>query len=107
MLTLTENAVRKIREFTAKTPGSEGKAFRVLLKAGGCSGYSYGFILDDEKEGDTVVEADGVRVVVDPKSAPFLFGCKVDYVDGLSGTGFKVENPNAKASCGCGISVAF
>ena len=107
MLTLTESAVRKIREYITKSPDAEGKVFRVLLKSGGCSGYSYGFMMDDPKEGDTVIEADGVKVAIDPKSAPFLFGCKVDYLDGLTGTGFKIDNPNAKASCGCGISVAF
>lgn len=107
MITLTDRAVSKIQQFAAQIEGGESKSFRIFLKAGGCSGYSYGFTMDAEKEGDLVVNAGGVRLLVDPKSAPMLLGSTLDYEDGLNGAGFKVENPNAKGSCGCGVSVAF
>ncbi|MBI1852051.1 MAG: iron-sulfur cluster insertion protein ErpA [Planctomycetes bacterium] len=103
MLTLTDLAVEKVNELI-KSEKAEGKALRVFVEAGGCSGFSYGFTFDDKSADDQVVTYDGFELVVDPNSLSYLDGAKVDYVDGLHGAGFKIENPNAKGSCGCGSS---
>ena len=81
----------------------EGLRLRVV--GGGCSGFSYELGWEDaEQEGDQVVEASGVKVYVDPMSAPYLSGAQIDFVDSLYGSGFSINNPNAKGSCGCGHS---
>lgn len=83
----------------------EGYALRVYVAGGGCSGYQYGMALEGNiRESDLVIEAHGVKLVVDEVSIQYLKGCTVDYVDELMGSGFKIENPNAVASCGCGHS---
>ena len=105
MLTITENGASKAREIMARN-GKETASVRVFVKSGGCSGYSYGMAIDDrELEGDTVVESNGVRMVVDRMSSPFLQGAVVDYLETMMGGGFSVvSNPNATSSCGCGHS---
>ncbi|TDI66503.1 MAG: iron-sulfur cluster insertion protein ErpA [Alphaproteobacteria bacterium] len=81
---------------------------RVSVSGGGCSGFQYGFDLVDEKnDDDLIIERDGVRVVIDPVSLPFLEGSEIDYVDSLIGAAFKVHNPNATSSCGCGTSFSI
>lgn len=81
---------------------------RVSVSGGGCSGFQYGFDLVDQKnDDDLMIERDGVRVVIDPVSLPFLEGSEIDYVDGLIGAAFKVHNPNATSSCGCGTSFSI
>jgi iron-sulfur cluster assembly accessory protein len=78
---------------------------RVFVKSGGCSGYSYGMAIDDQRlEGDRVFADGGARVVVDPKSWPLLRGAEIDYVENMMGGGFHVTNPNATSACGCGSS---
>lgn len=104
MLTLTEKAITKVKEFYQADQSLQGKALRVLVEKGGCSGYQYGFTFDDKKEGDNAVELGGLQVVVDAGSAPMLKGCVVDYKEDFSGSGFSISNPNAKSSCGCGTS---
>lgn len=83
----------------------EGYSLRVFVSGGGCSGMQYGMTFDDEvREGDSQFNASGLRVLVDPISANYLLGASIDYVDSLMGGGFKIENPNAVSSCGCGHS---
>lgn len=107
MLSLTENAVKKLQQLFATDPSSKGKFFRISVKAGGCSGYEYDMAFDEKRPEDTEVMADGVRVLVGLNSAKFLANSKVDYVESLTTAGFKILNPNAKGSCGCGQSVSF
>ena len=101
---LSEKAVEKIREFKGKMADAKGKEFRVYVQGGGCSGFSYGFMFDDKRDGDNIVEASGVACLVDPQSLMFLKGSTVDFIEGLTGAGFTVKNPNATGSCGCGSS---
>jgi iron-sulfur cluster assembly accessory protein len=104
MIAMTEKAVEKVRYYAGQMPEAEGKSLRIFVQGGGCSGFQYGFTFDDQQDGDTVVDAAGVRVLVDPMSAPYLTGATVDFVEDLRGSGFVVENPNAVRSCGCGHS---
>ncbi len=103
MLTITENAARHLRTMIDEK-GEPGKCLRIFIERGGCAGMSYGMSLDDEKQGDFAAERDGVKVIVDPESLQFLQGSSVDYCDDLTGTGFRIQNPNASRSCGCGTS---
>lgn len=105
ILTLTPNAVTKIKALSANDPQAAGKSLRVFLEAGGCSGYQYGFTYDDKKDGDAVLQFDGVTVLVDQQSARFLNGSVIDYKEDFGGEGFAIQNPNVKKSCGCGNSV--
>lgn len=104
MITLTDNAAQKIKELLA-AEGKPAMAFRVKVVAGGCSGFSYELGFDDNVGAqDTVYEDKGVKILMDPESDKRVEGSQVDYVDSLMGAGFKVSNPNAKGSCGCGSS---
>ena len=104
MIQLTEGAVKKVQGFFAQDKNLEGKSLRVYVEAGGCSGQQYGFTFDEKKEGDAEVAFDGIKVVIDPSSAPFLKGAVVDYKEEFGAEGFSITNPNAKKSCGCGHS---
>jgi iron-sulfur cluster assembly accessory protein len=104
MLTMTEKAAEKVRMYAGQMPEAQGKELRIFIQGGGCSGFQYGFTFDDRQDGDTVVESGGVTVLVDPMSAPYLTGAKVDFVEDLRGSGFVVDNPNAVRTCGCGHS---
>jgi iron-sulfur cluster assembly protein len=104
MLTLTDNAIRKVKALLAEDAALAGKALRMFVQQGGCAGWEYGFGFDDKKENDQVLPVDGFEVVVDPQSAPLLAGSIVDYVETLEGEGFSVTNPNARHGCGCGHS---
>ena len=103
-VTISEKAIGKIKEFKGQMKEAEGKEFRVYVQGGGCSGYSYGFMFDDKRDGDLTIQAGGVTCFVDPQSLMFLKGSIVNFVEGLTGAGFAVENPNAKSTCGCGSS---
>ena len=104
MLTMTDSAVSQLKQLLNKE-GSPDKALRVYVSQGGCSGFSYGMQLDDERsEDDTIVTFDGVTVVVDELSLPQLEGAQIDYVNALMGGGFVVQNPNAVKTCSCGQS---
>ncbi len=103
-LRLTEAAVAKVKDFASKMPEASGKALRVFIQGGGCSGFQYGFTFDDEKPTDYVLQAGDVRVAVDRASAAKLNGATVDWIEDFRGAGFSVENPNAHHSCGCGKS---
>jgi iron-sulfur cluster assembly protein len=104
MLTLTENAQKAINRFIkgSETPVA---GLRISVTGGGCSGMQYGLALEETaKSDDAVIEVDQIKVFIDPLSAPLLKGVTVDFLDGMDGSGFKFENPNATASCGCGNS---
>jgi iron-sulfur cluster assembly protein len=105
MLTMTEKASEKAKELF-KEKGLDGQAaLRVFVAGGGCSGYQYGMALARQPDAeDLVIEAAGVRLVVDPDSAPLLEGAEIDYVDDLMKAGFTIFNPNAVKSCACGSS---
>jgi iron-sulfur cluster assembly protein len=105
VLTVTPTAASKILELMQEEPSEDVAVLRVAIQGGGCSGFQYGLGFDrGAAEGDLEFEQHGVRVVVDPFSAPYLQGATVDFLDGLQESGFKIENPNAVASCGCGHS---
>ena len=101
---LTENAANEIKTMLAKQGENAGKALRVYIEAGGCSGMQYGMVFDEKRADDLASEFYGVSVLVDPFSANYLRGSIVDFVDSLNGGGFKISNPNARQSCGCGKS---
>lgn len=86
----------------------EGNAdlnLRVFVSGGGCSGFQYGFTFDENViEGDTIVETEGVKLLIDPMSVQYLFGAEIDYTEGLEGAQFVIRNPNATTTCGCGSS---
>jgi iron-sulfur cluster assembly accessory protein len=101
-ISLTDVAAAKIRDLAGA--GEDEQALRVSVRGGGCSGFQYALALDKAKDDDHVFEHSGVSVVVDKVSMQFVFGSEVDYVDGLQGAGFTVNNPNVVAACGCGSS---
>ncbi len=104
-LLLTEPAAAKIKELLAEEPDGEALVLRVAIQGGGCSGFQYGLGFDaGPAEGDELIQMHGVTVVVDPYSAPYLRGATVDFLTGLQESGFKIDNPNAASSCGCGHS---
>ena len=105
-ITLTAKAAEKIGELLGAQADTdnEGQALRVAVRGGGCSGFQYALAFDRTKEDDHVFEVDGVSVIVDKVSMQFVFGSEVDYIEGLQGAGFQVNNPNVVAACGCGSS---
>lgn len=108
-VTLTEKAATEIKNLF-ESQGIENAALRVFVSGGGCSGLQYGMAIanlpDDIEEGDVEFEQFGVRMLVDPLSINYIQGASVDYVEDVMGGGFKIENPNATRSCGCGSSFA-
>jgi iron-sulfur cluster assembly accessory protein len=103
LLSVTEAAAVKIKQLM--TEETDVSVLRVAIQGGGCSGFQYGLGFDrGPVEGDLELEAHGVRVVVDPFSAPYLQGAEIDYVDSIQAAGFAINNPNAVSSCGCGHS---
>jgi len=103
-LQLTESASVKIQSLLEKQ-GNEAMHLRIFVSGGGCSGFQYGFTFDEEvKADDTVVESEGVKLLVDAMSLDMLKGAEVDYQTSLEGESFVIRNPNAASSCGCGKS---
>ena len=100
---ITDTAAAKLKELLAGQAEAD-QVLRVAVKGGGCSGFQYALALDQHKEDDHVFEHNGVSVVVDKVSMQFVFGSEVDFVEGLQGAGFSVNNPNVVAACGCGSS---
>jgi iron-sulfur cluster assembly accessory protein len=104
LVSLTEQAASKISELMAEEPEGEATVLRIAVQGGGCSGFEYALGFDrGALEGDHQLDVQGVSVVVDPYSAPYLQGTEIDFVEGLQG-GFAINNPNVVASCGCGHS---
>jgi iron-sulfur cluster insertion protein len=104
---VSERAVRRSGALLARE-SRPGLKLRISVSGGGCSGFQYGFALDEhDEDGDIAIERDGARVVIDGMSLMYMLGCEVDYVEDLTGSYFRVTNPNATASCGCGNSFAI
>ena len=103
---VTERAARRVKQILAKEPA--GSLLRVAVNGGGCSGFQYAFdIVPARAPDDLLIEQDGVGVVIDPVSLDFLRGARIDFVDDLIGQSFKIDNPNAASSCGCGVSFSI
>ena len=106
-INLTASAVAKVRQLVAEEENDDLK-LRVFITGGGCSGFQYGFTFDElAAEDDTAIEADGVTLLVDPMSFQYLVGSEVDYTEGLEGSRFVINNPNATTTCGCGSSFSI
>jgi iron-sulfur cluster assembly accessory protein len=104
-VTFTEQGATKVREFLASQGADITTAgLRVGVRGGGCSGFQYQLAFDDQHDGDAVFEDQGLRILVDGPSLPYVDGSQIDYVDSLQGAGFQVNNPNVTAACGCGSS---
>jgi iron-sulfur cluster assembly protein len=103
VITVTDSAAEKLREMMAGR-GEDESALRIYVKPGGCSGFSYGMALDGPKESDLQYNINGILVLVDKESLALIDGSEVDYVDDFTGQGFRILNPNATSTCGCGSS---
>ena len=107
MLTVTESAAGRIKELLDRDGKTQTHGLRMKVVGGGCSGLQYQLSFDDQQgENDHTIEAGGVKVFVDEKSALYLVGVTLEFVDTLQETGFKIQNPNASTTCGCGESFA-
>ena len=105
-ISVSERAANRIREIVAQEAGQN--ALRVSVLGGGCSGFKYGFeIVGRTNDDDLIIERAGARVAIDPVSVPYMAGSEIDYADDLIGASFKIANPNATASCGCGTSFSL
>lgn len=103
LINLQPNAVKKIKEIMSDEPSTS--RLRVFVQGGGCSGFSYGFTIDEQKnEDDFEIVVEDVAVLVDSMSSQYLQGAEIDYVETLAGSNFSIKNPNAQTSCGCGSS---
>jgi iron-sulfur cluster assembly protein len=106
MIQLTENAIGAVSRFI-ENAGKPVLGLRIRVDGGGCSGFQYGMKLEESAaEDDQILDIGGLKILVDPASLPLLDNVTVDFLDGLEGSGFKFENPNATQSCGCGKSFA-
>ncbi|MEI7890030.1 MAG: iron-sulfur cluster assembly accessory protein [Actinomycetes bacterium] len=105
MITVTDQGADKIREFLDQQQANSAvDGLRVGVKGGGCSGFQYVLAFDEKRDGDEVVAQQGITILINGESVDFVRGSVIDFVDGLQGAGFKVENPNVVAACGCGSS---
>jgi iron-sulfur cluster insertion protein len=103
-LVFTDSAVAKVKELIAEE-GNPALKLRVFVQGGGCSGFQYGFTFDEDvNEDDSVVDKDGVQLLIDSMSFQYLVGAEIDYKEGLEGAQFVIKNPNATSTCGCGSS---
>ena len=107
ILSFTDNAADKVHRLISEE-GNDNLNLRVFVTGGGCSGFQYGFSFEEDvQEDDTVIENKGARLLVDPLSYQYLVGAKVDYLEGLEGSRFVVDNPMASTTCGCGASFSI
>lgn len=104
MINVTDSAVNHLRSLLAEQVDATGKGLRVQVAKGGCSGLQYEMSLDETHEGDAVVQRAEVKFLIDAESADFLRDATLDFADGLTGAGFRIVNPNAARTCGCGTS---
>jgi iron-sulfur cluster assembly protein len=105
MISITDKGAEKVREFLAAQQADVTLAgLRVGVRGGGCSGFQYQLAFDEQRENDIVFESHGLKLLVDNESLQFVSGSTIDYQESLQGAGFKVENPNVVAACGCGSS---
>lgn len=103
MIQLTDSAALAIEKLQSERAG-DGQFMRLRVETGGCSGFEYGMLFDEQKADDHIFEHAGVRVLVDPRSLKKLDGCEIHFDDSLTGKGFEIRNPNAESTCGCGRS---
>ncbi|MBI5659858.1 MAG: iron-sulfur cluster insertion protein ErpA [Nitrosomonadales bacterium] len=104
LLLFTDNAANKVKQLIEEEGNSDLK-LRVFVSGGGCSGFQYGFTFDEvANEDDTVLDKNGVQLLIDPMSFQYLAGAEIDYQEGLEGSQFVIRNPNAQTTCGCGSS---
>ncbi|MGI8431680.1 MAG: HesB/IscA family protein [Chthoniobacterales bacterium] len=104
MINVTESAAKHLRALLAEQAAESGQGLRVQIAKGGCSGLQYEMSLGQKQQGDAVVQRDEVEFFVDPESADYLRDATLDFSDGLTGAGFRIVNPNAARTCGCGTS---
>jgi iron-sulfur cluster assembly protein len=105
MITISDKGAEKVREFLESQQADVSMAgLRVGVRGGGCSGFQYQLAFDEQRERDVVFESHGLKLLVDKESLPFVSGSTIDYEESLQGAGFKVNNPNVVAACGCGSS---
>jgi iron-sulfur cluster assembly protein len=105
VITISDKGAEKVREFLASQEADVSMAgLRVGVRGGGCSGFQYQLAFDEQRENDAVFESHGLKLLVDSESLPFVRGSTIDYEESLQGAGFKVNNPNVVAACGCGSS---
>jgi iron-sulfur cluster assembly protein len=104
MVTLTDIAAEKVRDFIQGQSAEGHVGLRVGVRGGGCSGFQYALALDEQREDDHVFDSSGIRVLVDPASLRYVEGSTVDFTESFMGSGFEVSNPNVVSSCGCGSS---
>jgi iron-sulfur cluster assembly accessory protein len=106
MINITTTAAQKVKGILEQEKESiPAGGLRIYVQGGGCSGFSYGMVLDEAADGEQVFEQDGIKVIIDPMSMRYLEGAEVDYKEDLMGGGFAIKNPNAMSTCGCGSSV--
>jgi iron-sulfur cluster assembly protein len=105
MITITDKGAEKVREFLdAQHADASLAGLRVGVRGGGCSGFQYQLAFDEQRENDEVFESHGLKLLVEAEALQYVSGSVIDYEEGLQGAGFKVENPNVVAACGCGSS---
>jgi len=104
MINITDSAVQQLQSLLSQRAENSRKGLRVQVAKGGCSGLHYEMTLDERKDGDAIVERDGIQFFIDGDSVPYLRGATLDFSDGLTDAGFRVVNPNASRTCGCGSS---
>ncbi|MFT5905251.1 MAG: iron-sulfur cluster assembly accessory protein [Cryomorphaceae bacterium] len=104
MITLTDSAAKELNSIIQKQSGTENTGLRLSVSKGGCAGMQYVMQVEQAQDGDQLIEKDGARVYLSPDSLEYLKGCEVYYEYGLTDSGFKIRNPNASRSCGCGTS---
>jgi iron-sulfur cluster assembly accessory protein len=104
LVTLTNKAADKVKELLNGNGAEQEACLRVAVRGGGCSGFQYALAFDEQRDDDQVFEQSEIKLLIDPESLPFVDGSEVDYVEGLQGAGFAVNNPNVVAACGCGQS---
>jgi len=104
MISVTDSAATHLRALLEEKGADAGSGLRLFVEKGGCAGWQYGMSIDVVHEGDATVERDGMKFFVDVESGEKLRGSVIDYCDDLTGTGFRIQNPNAARSCGCGTS---
>ena len=104
MITLTDAASIHLQQLLLEKSAAEGSGLRILVEKGGCAGWQYTMKIDQAQVDDRLFSHMGVSLIVDPQSFTFLKGCRIDYVESLNDSGFRVDNPNAERNCGCGTS---
>ena len=103
-VSFTPKGAEKVQEFLDTQQADVSAGLRVGVRGGGCSGFQYQLAFDERRDGDIVFEDQGLSILVDTQSLPYVDGSSIDYVDSLQGAGFQVNNPNVVAACGCGSS---